>query len=238
MSILESLREISIEKPSDVIIRQIRELITSGQLNPGDTLPSERKLSEKFGVGRSYVREAIKKLEFYGILRTSPQSGTTVAGMGMQALQGLITDVLKMNQGDFHSLAETRVILETNAAKLAASRRTEEDIERMEAALLNYEKSVAEGSSAVEEDLMFHLSISEAAKNGALKNLLMIIVPDILTFYNKEEVCGKGRARQALEEHKAILRYIKEGNAEAAETAMYEHLQDVLMHSMKQRTLV
>ena len=69
--------------PADKIIKQIRNLITSGQLNPGDKLPSERKLAEKFGVGRTSVRDAIRKLEFYGILKTLPQSGTVVTGIGL-----------------------------------------------------------------------------------------------------------------------------------------------------------
>ena len=84
---LHNFQEIRIESPVDKIIRQIRELITSGQLNPGDKLPPERKLAERLGVGRSNVRDAIKKLEFYGILKTVPQSGTIVAGMGITALE-------------------------------------------------------------------------------------------------------------------------------------------------------
>ena len=62
--LLKNFREIVIETPVDKIIRQIRELISSGQLKPGDRLPSERMMSERFGVGRTYVRDAIRKLEF------------------------------------------------------------------------------------------------------------------------------------------------------------------------------
>ena len=99
--VLDTFKEIKIETPVDKIIRQIRALITSGQLKPGAKLPSERKLAEKLGVGRSSVREALQKLEFYGILKTVPQSGTLVAGMGITALEGLITDVLKIENSDF-----------------------------------------------------------------------------------------------------------------------------------------
>ena len=62
--LLKNFREIVIETPVDKIIRQIRELISSGQLKSGDRLPSERMMSERFGVGRTYVRDAIRKLEF------------------------------------------------------------------------------------------------------------------------------------------------------------------------------
>ena len=76
--IFQQITTIQVESPAEKIILQIKELINSNQLKPGDRLPSERLLSEKFGVGRSYVREAILKLEFYGLLKTSPQSGTYV----------------------------------------------------------------------------------------------------------------------------------------------------------------
>ena len=104
-------KEIVIESPVDKIIKQLRSLISSGQLKAGDRLPSERKLSEKFGVSRNYVRDAIQKLEFYGILKTMPQSGTVVAGIGITALEGLISDILKIENSEFASLVETRVLL-------------------------------------------------------------------------------------------------------------------------------
>ena len=135
MEVLKNLKEIVVETPVDLIIRQIRELISSGQLQAGDRLPSERMMSERFGVGRTYVRDAIRKLEFYGILKTHPQSGTVVSGLGITALEGLITDVLQMEGHDFHSLVETRVLLETNSAQFAALRRTDEDIKAIKKAL-------------------------------------------------------------------------------------------------------
>ena len=154
--LLNTFKEIVIEKPGDKIIKQIQELISTGQLKPGDKLPSERMLSEKFGVGRTYVRDAIRKLEFYGILKTLPQSGTVVAGLGITALEGLISDVLQLQGNDFHSLIETRVLLELNSAKLAALRRTNDDVMAIAKALDAYEKALSAGKSAVEEDLLFH----------------------------------------------------------------------------------
>src|ERR1044071_1230708 len=106
--LLSNLKEVSIQKPVDVIIQQIKELLMTGQLQPGDRLPPERKLSEKFGVGRTHVREAIRKLEFYGILKTRPQSGTYVASIGISALESLISDVLRIDSYSFLSLVETR----------------------------------------------------------------------------------------------------------------------------------
>lgn len=68
MDLLENFKTIQVEDSVDKIIKQIRNSIVTGKLNPGDRLPSERKLSELFEIGKTYVRDAIKKLEFYGIL--------------------------------------------------------------------------------------------------------------------------------------------------------------------------
>ncbi|MBK8504102.1 MAG: FadR family transcriptional regulator [Saprospiraceae bacterium] len=230
---LDNLQKIKIENTVDIIIRQIRMLISSGELKPGDKLPPERKLADHLGVGRSAVRDAISKLEFYGILRTLPQSGTVVAGIGITALEGLISDVLEIEDPDFASVVETRVILEANAARYAAERRTAEDIMSIQKALDAYEGKVLEGKQAVEEDLLFHLKIAEASKNKVLKSLMLIITPDIISHYINLEICKNGRFYRALDEHKEILKYIKSQEADLAHEAMLKHLKDVLEYSME-----
>jgi len=212
------------------IIKQIRSLITSGQLKPGDKLPSERKLAERLGVGRTHVRDAIAKLDFYGILKTMPQSGTVVAGIGLTALEGLITDVLKLEDSDFSDLVETRLLLEMQAARTAAMRRTTEDIINMKNALDAYEAKVKQDLPAVEEDLLFHLKIAEAGRNSVLKSLMLIITPDIVKNFQKLEVCKDGRFYKSLEEHKVIEHIVNQA-PELAAKAMEEHLQDVTDYS-------
>lgn len=224
---LENFRAIKEETVTDKIIKQIRNLISSGQLNPGDRLPSERKLAEKMGVSRANVRNAIQKLEFYGILNTLPQSGTVVAGIGLIALEGLISDVLALEKSDFTSLVETRIILEINAAKLAAKRRTSDDILEIENALKAYEAKIRNKENAVEEDLMFHLKIAEASKNTVLKSLMLIITPDIVRNYIEYKVCDAQTEFKALKEHQQILEYITKKDGEAAGKMMARHLKDV-----------
>jgi Transcriptional regulators len=230
-NVLNNFQEIRIESPVDKIIRQIQELITSGQLKPGDKLPPERKLSEKLGIGRSNVRDAIKKLEFYGILKTLPQSGTIVAGLGIAALEGLITDVLRIENSDFASLVETRVLLETELSKLAALRRTDEDLKNIKTALDAYATKIKEGQQAVEEDLMFHLKIAEASKNTVLKSLMLIITPDIINNFIKLDVCKDDRSHHALDEHEIILKHITNQEPEEAAAAMRTHLKEVFEYS-------
>jgi len=229
---LEHFSELKQESPGDKIIVQIRRLITSGQLKPGDKLPPERKLAEKLGVGRTAVRDAIRKLEFYGILKTLPQSGTVVAGIGLPALEGLITDVLKIEKSDFRDLVETRVILESHTAKLAAEKRTDHDIAEMKLAHEAYALKIKDGKNAVEEDLLFHLKIAEASKNAVLKSLMLIITPDIIKHFITYKVCDEETELKALEEHQKILKAIIRQDSEKAASFMEEHLKDVVNFSV------
>ena len=229
--VLNNFTEIEVEKPVDKIIRQIRELISNGQLNPGDRLPSERLLSERFGLGRTHVRDAIRKLEFYGILKTYPQSGTFVAGIGLNALEGLITDVLKLEESDFFSLVETRVALEMEAARLASERRSEQDILELKILLDTYYNKAVTGDAAVEEDFMFHLKIAEISKNGVIKSLMMIIVPEIMQIYKKLKVCEDSDNEITFNEHVELFNAIEQRNPDAARFVMEKHLNGILEFS-------
>lgn len=225
--VISNLKKVVVAKPVDVIIDQIRELISSGQLKPGDKLPSERKLSEALNIGRTHVRDAIRKLEFYGILKTLPQSGTVVAGIGLTALEGLISDVLQIESADFSSLVETRVILEIESAKLAAERRTESDLAELKEALDKYYEKVDKGIEAVDEDMMFHMKVAEASQNKVLKSLMLIIIPDILTNYTKYKVCTNDRLKKRYDEHTRLYEAIAEKDPEKASSVMRLHLSDI-----------
>lgn len=231
MELLNNFSQIEIETAVDKIINQIKELITSGQLKPGDKLPPERKLCEKLGVGRTHLRDAIKKLEFYGILKTLPQSGTVVAGIGITALEGLISDVLRLEGSDFKSIVETRILLEINSASLAAARRTKEDLDEIEKAMIAHQKKINTSDHAVEEDLMFHLKIAEASKNSVLTSLMLIITPDILSYFKQHDVCGDGRSLTATDEHEVIFEHIKNQNVEEVGLVMGSHLSDIQEYS-------
>ena len=232
---IDEFKAIKYESPVDKIIIQIRNLITTGKLESGDRLPSERKLAEKFGVGRAFVREAIHKLEFYGILKTIPQSGTVVAGVGIAAIEGLISDIIKLEKSDFTALVETRVILETNAAKLAAQKRTDDDILQINKRLIIYEKALKKKGSAVEEDLMFHLQIAEASKNNVLKSLMLVISPDILRSYIQSKDDDTETKFKALEQHQRILDFIVKRDSKAAAKMMKEHLMGLTEFSVSNK---
>ncbi len=228
---LENLNKIKVENPVDLIISQLRDLISSGVINPGEKLPPERKLAEHLGVSRGQIREAINKLQIYGIVKVQPQSGTIVTGIGITAIEGLITNILKIEKTDFKSLVDTRVLLEKEAARLAALNRTKDDLVQLSSALDQYEKQLSKGDIAIEEDLMFHIKIAEAGKNTVLKSLMMIITPDIVKSFIKLKVCDDGNNRKTIEEHRVILDMISIQNPEGAMEAMASHLQDITSFS-------
>jgi len=228
---LENFNKIEIKDPVELIITQIRDLISSGAVKPGEKLPPERKLAEHLGVSRGQIREAINKLKFYGILKVMPQSGTIVNGIGITAIEGLITNILKIEKPDFKSLVDTRILLEKEATRLAAINRTKDDLVNMTNALHQYEEKLLTKNSAVEEDLLFHIKIAEASKNTVLKSLMLIITPDIVKSFINLKVCDESNNRKTIKEHHNILNMIASQNPEGAVKAMELHLQDIIEFS-------
>ncbi|MEP1490233.1 MAG: FadR/GntR family transcriptional regulator [Algibacter sp.] len=205
------------------IISRIRDLINYKNLEPGDKLPSERMLSDKFEVSRSNVREAIQKLEFYGLLKSIPQSGTFVANIGVIAMNGMIDDILRLDKPDFKSLVETRILLELKSVRLAALRRTEEDLIHMKQTLDAYSEKVRNNEDAVQEDLLFHLAIAKASGNSTMNTFMLTITPEIITNFEKYHVCDDNQAQLGIIEHEDIYEAIKLKNPKLAKEKMKIH---------------
>ena len=205
------------------IIANLKELINFKNLEPGDKLPSERMLSEKFNVTRSNLREALQTLELYGLVKSIPQSGTFIADIGITALNGMIDDILYLPVPSFKDLVEARIFLELKGVKLAALRRSEDDLVNMENALADYSEKVVRGENALQEDLLFHLAIAKASGNPTLNTFMLKITPEIINNFEKHHVCDKDTAFKGIQEHKAIIDAIRERNPDAAKNAMKIH---------------
>ena len=227
---LEVLTKNENQNVQNLIIIGIRDLINYKNLEPGDKLPSERMLSEKFQVSRSNIREAIQKLEFYGLLKSRPQSGTFVANIGVIAMNGMIEDILRLDEPDFKSLVETRILLELKTVRLAALRRTEEDLEKMQEALEAYKVKVINGQDAVQEDLLFHLAIAKASGNSTMNTFMLIITPEIITNFEKYHVCDADLSQRGITDHQAIYDAIKAKNPQLAKQKMKEHFKELYIY--------
>ncbi len=205
------------------ITKKIKELINYKNLEPGDKLPSERMLSDKFGVTRSNVRDTIQKLEFYGLLKSIPQSGTFVANIGVIAMNGMIDDILRLESADFKSLVETRILLELKTVRLASLRRTDEDLKLIKEALDAYSEKALSGQDAVQEDLLFHLAIAKASGNSMMNTFMLTITPQIIIDFEKYHVCDKNQAVLGIQEHTEIYEAIKAQNPKSAKQKMKDH---------------
>lgn len=219
---VEKKREIT---PVDQVIAKVKALINSGILKPGDRLPAERKMAADFGFGRTHIREALHKLEFYGIIKTLPQSGSIINGLDINTLDGLISDILNLQDHDFFSLVEMRFMMEINSVRLCAERWVQDDMEAMEKAHSNYVKFI-ESPARVGYDFAFHRAIAEGTQNQVLKAMLLVVNPDIMAVYEKERICETNTT--AGDEHQQILAAIKDRDPDLAASLMVQHLQAVL----------
>jgi GntR family transcriptional repressor for pyruvate dehydrogenase complex len=224
---IEHFHGIRVKTPADMIIQQIRDLISSGVFKTGDRLPSEAALAQRFGVGRGHVREAIKRLEFFGMLKTIPQSGTVVTSFGINAMEGLIANLLDLNKVDFESLMDTRGVLEMHAAELAALRASDAELEELASAHDDFRNQVESGNAGLEEDLLFHLKIAECSHNSVLRSLLSLITPDVIALTRKFDPRRDGRFLQAFTEHQAIFDGIRSRDPRRAAEAMTRHMKRV-----------
>ncbi|MDD3323049.1 MAG: FadR/GntR family transcriptional regulator [Paludibacter sp.] len=222
---ITGLKGKTVESPSDKVISKVKEMINSGILKPGDRLPAERKMAMDLGFGRTQVREALHKLEFYGIIKTLPQSGSVINGLDINTLDGLISDVLNLQSYDFYSLVETRLVLEVNAIRFCAERYTEKDLEMLEKTHEDYVKNY-DTPDRVRFDFAFHRAIAEGSHNPVFKAMLLIVIPDIMTIYQRDRICAPDIVLK--NEHTQMLVAIKNRNGDLAAKIMAQHLQGVV----------
>lgn len=220
---LELIKKSENSDVQNKIIYKIKELINYKNLEPGDKLPSERMMSEKFEVSRSNIREAIQKLEFYGLLKSIPQSGTFVANIGVIAMNGMIDDILQLKEADFKSLVETRILLELKTVRLAALRRTEDELKQIKLALKAFADKVLKGEDAVQEDLLFHLAIASASGNSTLNTFMLKITPEIITNFERYHVCDDDQAQKGIREHQDVFEAIEKQDPKMAKETMKKH---------------
>jgi GntR family transcriptional repressor for pyruvate dehydrogenase complex len=237
---LDYFERIELQDSSDLVVQQLKDLISSKRLKPGDKLPSEQKLEEKLGIPRSAVRRALKILNAYGYVKTVPQSGTYVVDMGVNALGGLLSNILQLKEEDLESLVETRYVLEAYAVELAAKNASDEAIQELKNVHQDFCQQIEEGFTSFDEDLVFHIKIAECTKNAVLKALVTLLASDDLRLHKEfEKHVGKTkileRRQDAIQEHGKILAAIQAKDPENAVRAIQEHYQKSRAFREKER---
>lgn len=213
------------------VARRLVDYLLSGGVEPGSRMPSERQLAEAFGVGRSAVREAIAALSLIGLIEVRHGDGTYLKRPDSALLPQVVEWGLLLGEQRTRDLVEARQKIETILAGLAAQRRSEEDLKRLQASLdrmraaSQNEQRVAE---FVDADVAFHLHLAEAAGNTALRDVHSSIQALLRAWIGR--VIAAGHAELSYEEHVPIMDAVQRRDASGAEQAMDAH-----MHSAAHR---
>ncbi len=227
-STINHFNKIEQQDMTDLVIEQIQQLIGERKLNPGDRLPSEKRLEERMGLPRGVISKAMKRLETYGIVYTIPQSGTYIRETEIEVLEGLIANITNISKEDFVSLANVRRELEVYAVKLVIKNSSDVEIEELDHLQSLQVSHQREGHFSFNEDMLFHLRLAAYSKNIVLKTELTRLNVSMLDILNSlAEHIGKEsldqRLSDAIGEHGSIIEAIKARDAEKAEHALREH---------------
>jgi GntR family transcriptional repressor for pyruvate dehydrogenase complex len=226
--VLEPIRP---KKISEEIVSQIKQLISKGELKPGDRIPSERDLAAMLGVSRPSVREAIMVLEAMGFLESRQGGGTFVKALTAVSIMDPLANLVEKRDPELlRSLAEVRMGLEGWSAYLAGKRATAKDIAELRRLYYVMEKQAAKGGWDSEVDAEFHYAITAASHNSLQMHVLdsihslfhTTIQVALMEFYQQE-----GHVHLLLTQHREIMEAIVDHQPELARQRMMEHLKMV-----------
>jgi GntR family transcriptional repressor for pyruvate dehydrogenase complex len=209
------------------IVQQIEESILQGALKPGDQLPAERELAQRFGVSRTAVREAVKTLREKGLVEAYSGRGTFITDGTSQAMRESLDLMVRIGQTEgLPHLVEVRVIVEPEIAAMAAIRAQEPDLAGLREAVALMDRAQKDPEAYIEADLDFHLSLAEAAANPLILALLDSIV-GLLREQRMRIFDVEGGPQRGQYHHKRILEAVERRDPEMARLAMRAHLEQV-----------
>lgn len=204
------------------VAEQIIVLIRNHTFTEGGHLPTEADLAAMFQVGRSSVREAIKSLQLSGILTSTPGRGTFVSDNAMSAIAHADLGELLLDEGALSELIETRFLLEPAAAALAAKRRTDADIQKMQDAI-NHMEELDDKQQLLRYGYQFHLALISAGKNRVMAQLHDSISLQLLKMRERDFLTSEVYKRDTVA-HREILNAIIQQDETLARNLMLQHL--------------
>jgi DNA-binding GntR family transcriptional regulator len=195
----------------EAAFEKIKEAIIKGHFKPGEKLV-EQTLAQEMGVSRTPVREAIRRLEAEGFVVSIPRKGVVVS---------------RADKEEIVQLYSIRAELEGLAARWAIENADEDDIQKLDEAILRMEETAASGDldGVVQSNALFHDAIAQASKSRILCTLLKTLQDNIQRF-RFQSLLLPGRPKAVLAEHKEIVAAIKEKKTEEADRLLKEHLQN------------
>lgn len=225
----------SLRRPRNLalgLVEALGERVRSGALASGDKLPTEAAIMAEFSVSRTVVREAISKLQAAGLVETRHGIGTFVLGLGEGGAFRISSDQMA-TLNDVVAVLELRIGIETEAAALAAQRRSEPQLAAMREALKAFAAAADEGRDAVVADFQFHLEIARATGNPHFEQLMSTLgapsiprarLSSLAAAGDDDPAAQREYLRRVNAEHESILDAIAARDSEAARAAMRTHL--------------
>jgi GntR family transcriptional repressor for pyruvate dehydrogenase complex len=208
------------------IVEQIRALVREGRWAPGDQIPPERELAERFRVSRTSVREALRALEMQGVIESRQGGGTFVRTADAEALVPPLAAAILRGRREMAEVLEVRELIEPGIARQAAARARPEHISELERLVARQRECIAQGRPFVDEDTAFHYTLARAADNHILLRLHNVIL-DLLRESRQSYLHVPDRPQMSLRGHEAILTAVKDHDADAAFEASLAHIVEV-----------
>jgi len=237
------VKQIKRNKIFRVISDQLEKAIATGQLKPGDKLPSEKKLTEMFAASRSSVREAIRILEQKGLItiKRGAGGGAVVRKMDTRKMTESFSLFLQSRQVRFDQMAEFREIMEGEITALAAKRANRQDVARVKAILQNARNILDHEADNWREfynlDIEFHIEIGRIAANPVFSALLSMLHRDILGADDRFALPAPELMEQNYRDLEAIAAAIETGNPRQAQKAARQHVRAFNSHMKTQEEM-
>jgi GntR family transcriptional repressor for pyruvate dehydrogenase complex len=206
------------EKVSNNIIAQIRDAILSGRLKPGDRLASEKELIEQFGVSKATMREALRVLEAIGLLeiRKGIAGGAFVAEVDMRTTLHAIVNFLHFQTVSVKEVTMLRYLIEPSVAQVAAAKRTDKDIEKLEQVIGD---SITRGDTEVSKEISFHRYLARMTENTIL-TLTIDMIDNLLKSMKRKISLPPEFYEHVRDAHTIILECLIQQDGLAAKIAM------------------
>ena len=212
---------------TDQAILRIKEMLLSGDLRPGDRLPPEKELSEKLGLSRNSLREAVKALELIRVLDVRRGDGTYVTSLEPRLLLEAMSFVVDLHQdASILELFAVRRILEPAAAALATQRCTLDDIEAL-SKMVGQVDSDTSVEALVEHDMLFHGYINEHSGNSYLSSLLDSLSSNTMRARIWRGLTEENSVARTLAEHRAIVDAMASGDTDLVRSCVSVHISGV-----------
>jgi len=214
-------------KLSDLVLDRLREMISTGELNPGDTLPSERDLMERFGVGRPAVREALQSLHTKGLITIAHGERTRVnvpsTDLAVEQMNEVAQLLLTTEPDSLDHLKEARRLFETGIVRIAAEKATAADVADLRALAEAQRSRLGNAVEFITADTRFHARIAAIVGNPIIETISQAMLRWLIQ-YHTAILHWSGNENITLREHAAIVDLIEVHDGPGAAQAKRAHL--------------